>query len=64
MTHADVPVEEQEAIGITPALVRLSVGVEHPDDLISCLSYALDQIDAQEDDEAEAAVVSSEEESS
>jgi len=44
MTHADVPVEKQLAIGITPALVRLSVGIEHPDDLIECLDYALDQV--------------------
>ena len=48
MTHADVPVEEQRAIGITPALVRLSVGIEHPDDLIGCLAYALDQIAVEE----------------
>ena len=64
MTHADVPVEEQEAIGITPALVRLSVGIEHPDDLIQCLSYALDQIDVEEDDETEVAIMNLEEESS
>jgi methionine-gamma-lyase len=64
MTHADVPVEEQEAIGITPALVRLSVGIEHPDDLIQCLSYALDQIDVEEDDETEVAVMNLDEESS
>ena len=44
MTHADVPVDEQLEIGITPALVRLSVGIEHPEDLISCLEYALDQV--------------------
>ena len=44
MTHSDIPVEQQEAIGITPALVRLSVGIEHPDDLIGCLAYALDQV--------------------
>jgi len=48
MTHADVPLEEQRAIGITPALVRLSVGIEHPDDLIGCLAYALDQIAVEE----------------
>lgn len=48
MTHADVPVDEQRAIGITPALVRLSVGIEHPDDLISCLAYALDQVAIEE----------------
>jgi hypothetical protein len=43
MTHADVPAEQQRALGITPALIRLSVGIEHPDDLIADLSYALDQ---------------------
>ncbi len=48
MTHSDIPVEEQQAIGITPSLVRLSVGIEHPDDLISCLEYALDQIEVEE----------------
>jgi methionine-gamma-lyase len=44
MTHADVPVDEQRAIGITPALVRLSVGIEHPDDLIADLDQALARI--------------------
>jgi cystathionine beta-lyase/cystathionine gamma-synthase len=44
MTHADVPPDEQRAIGITPALIRLSVGIEHPDDIIKCLDYALDQV--------------------
>ena len=47
MTHADVPPDEQEAIGITPALIRLSVGIEHPDDIINCLDYALDQVGAE-----------------
>ena len=47
MTHADVPLDEQKAIGITPALIRLSVGIEHPDDLIKCLDYALDQVEAE-----------------
>ena len=58
MTHSDVPVEEQEAIGITPALVRLSVGIEHPEDIIQCLEYALDQIGrgAQEEIAAEDSV--------
>jgi len=41
MTHADVPVEGQLRMGITPALVRLSIGVEHPDDLIADLDQAL-----------------------
>jgi methionine-gamma-lyase len=54
MTHSDVPVEEQQAIGITPRLIRLSVGIEHPDDLIADLSYALDQVDLGGEDQAEA----------
>jgi methionine-gamma-lyase len=48
MTHADVPPEEQIAIGITPAMVRLAVGVEHPDDLIADLEYALDRVEVLE----------------
>jgi len=42
MTHADIPPEEQAKLGITPNLVRLSVGIEHPEDLILDLSQALD----------------------
>jgi methionine-gamma-lyase len=41
MTHADVDPEERIEMGITPAMVRLSVGVEHPDDLIADLEQAL-----------------------
>jgi len=41
MTHADIPQEEQAAVGLTPSLVRLSVGVEHVDDLMGDLSRAL-----------------------
>jgi methionine-gamma-lyase len=44
MTHADVPREAQDAMGITPALVRISVGVEHPEDLIADLRQALEQV--------------------
>jgi methionine-gamma-lyase len=46
MTHADVPKEEQLGLGITPGLVRLSVGVEHPEDLIADLAFALSQVEA------------------
>lgn len=42
MTHADVPPEQREAAGITDGLVRLSVGLEDPVDLIGDLSQALD----------------------
>lgn len=41
MTHADVPPEHREEIGITPGLLRISVGVEHPDDIIADLDQAL-----------------------
>lgn len=44
MTHADVPEAEQAALGITPSLVRLSVGIEHPDDLIADLAAALEAV--------------------
>ncbi len=44
MTHADVSPEDQPRMGITPALVRLSIGVEHPDDLIADLDQALSAV--------------------
>ncbi len=42
MTHADIPPELQRQMGISPGLVRLSVGVEHYEDLLADLSAALD----------------------
>jgi len=44
MTHASVPRERREAIGITDGLVRLSVGVEDVNDLIEDLDQALARI--------------------
>jgi len=44
MTHSDVPAEEQLAMGIRPSLVRLSIGLEHPDDLIADLDQALEKV--------------------
>lgn len=41
MTHADIPLEEQAAVGLTPALVRLSVGIEDAEDLREDLEQAL-----------------------
>jgi methionine-gamma-lyase len=41
MTHADVPVEQRRAAGITDGLVRLSVGLEDPLDVIADLLQAL-----------------------
>jgi cystathionine beta-lyase/cystathionine gamma-synthase len=43
MTHSDVEPEKRAAAGITDGMVRLSVGIEHADDLIEALSRALDQ---------------------
>lgn len=41
MTHASVPVERREALGVTDNLVRLSVGVEDVQDLLAELEAAL-----------------------
>jgi len=41
-THQRLASERQAALGITPGLVRLSVGLEDPDDLIADLRQALD----------------------
>jgi cystathionine beta-lyase/cystathionine gamma-synthase len=41
MTHASVPAVVRGEIGISDALVRLSVGVEDVDDLIADLEQAL-----------------------
>lgn len=44
MTHAAVEPAERERVGIIDGLVRLSVGLEDPDDLIAALSQALDNV--------------------
>jgi methionine-gamma-lyase len=44
MTHSDIPPERQAELGITPAMIRLSVGVEHPEDLIADLAQALEAV--------------------
>ena len=43
MTHADVPADERNARGLTDGLVRLSVGVEDPDDIERDLAQGLDK---------------------
>lgn len=40
-THQQLSEEEQQATGVTPDFVRLSVGIEDPDDLIADLDQAL-----------------------
>ena len=41
MTHADVTAEGKARMGISSAMVRLSIGVEHPEDVIADLEQAL-----------------------
>jgi cystathionine beta-lyase/cystathionine gamma-synthase len=40
-THADIPIETRHRLGISERLFRLSVGIEHVDDLIQDLAQAL-----------------------
>jgi cystathionine beta-lyase/cystathionine gamma-synthase len=42
MTHADVPREQRERVGLTDGLVRLSVGLEDPGEVIADLERAID----------------------
>ena len=44
MTHASVPVAERQRLGITPGLVRISVGIEDIEDLIDDLENAFDGV--------------------
>ncbi|HEY6291571.1 MAG TPA: PLP-dependent aspartate aminotransferase family protein [Terriglobia bacterium] len=44
MTHASVPAEDRQRLGITDGLVRISVGIEDVEDLIADLDRALGQI--------------------
>jgi methionine-gamma-lyase len=44
MTHADVPPEECAELGVSDALVRISVGIEHPSDVIADLRQALERM--------------------
>lgn len=42
-THPDVPEKMREHLGITETLLRLSVGLEHPEDIIADLRQALEE---------------------
>jgi O-acetylhomoserine (thiol)-lyase len=42
-THQQLTPEEQLAAGVTPGYVRLSVGLEHPEDILADLAQALDK---------------------
>jgi O-succinylhomoserine sulfhydrylase len=43
-THAKLSEEERQAVNITPGLIRISVGLEHKDDILSDIIQALDNI--------------------
>lgn len=43
-THSKLTEEERLAVGITPGLVRLSVGLEHPDDILADILQALEKV--------------------
>jgi cystathionine gamma-lyase len=45
MTHNTISQAEREQIGISDSLVRLSVGVEHIDDLVDDLSRSLARLE-------------------
>ena len=40
MTHADVHPDDQRRAGLTEQLIRMSIGLEHPDDLVADLDQA------------------------
>ena len=42
-THSQLTEEELLAAGVTPGYVRLSIGIEHPDDIIGDLDQALNK---------------------
>lgn len=44
MTHASIPKAEREANGLKDSLIRLSVGIEHIDDIIADLETALEKV--------------------
>ncbi|MEC7553843.1 MAG: PLP-dependent transferase, partial [Pseudomonadota bacterium] len=40
-THRQLSEEEQSAVGVAPEAIRLSVGIEHIDDILADLDQAL-----------------------
>ena len=54
MTHADVPPEQRRAAGISDGLIRVSVGLEEPEEIIADLAQAITAAHAGEETHAEA----------
>ncbi len=42
-THSKLTEEERLAVGITPGLIRISVGLEHPEDILNDILHALEK---------------------
>ncbi|HKO79768.1 MAG TPA: PLP-dependent transferase, partial [Chitinophagaceae bacterium] len=42
-THSKLTEEERAAVGITPGLIRISVGLEHPEDILNDILQALEK---------------------
>ena len=45
MTHSGIPADVRARLGVLETTIRLSVGIEHPDDLIADVSQALASVD-------------------
>jgi methionine-gamma-lyase len=43
-THSGVPKETRDRLGVSDATIRMSIGIEHPDDLVADLAQALDSL--------------------
>lgn len=53
MSHASIPAEIRAARGLNEDLIRISAGIEHPDDLIQDLARVMDQIYNSKDSSSE-----------
>jgi O-acetylhomoserine (thiol)-lyase len=42
-THSQLTPEEQQATGVTPDFIRLSIGIEHIDDILADIDQALER---------------------
>jgi methionine-gamma-lyase len=44
MTHSDIEPARRAELGISENMIRVSIGIEHPDDLIADFRQALDSL--------------------
>jgi cystathionine gamma-lyase len=44
MTHASIPADQRAALGLSDTLIRLSPGIEHPDDLVEDVLHGLSEV--------------------